>query len=259
MFYKKKGKPESDEIVLCTVKNVSYHSVFAGLDEYEGNIEGMIHISEIAPGRIRNIRDYVKEGKKIVCKVLKINPHTGSIDLSLRRATLSQKINKQNEIKQEMKAEKLLANIAKSLKLSLEDMYKKLGPKVVEEYGELSPFFEEIVMKGKKVIENLKVSKDIADKLFINITEKMKPPEVIVKGTLNLTSYKPNGIEDVKKVLLLIEKQGIKVTYLGAPNYQLEVKSGDYKTAEDMINKALAPAEKEAESLNIEISYNKNE
>jgi len=64
MFYKKKGLPEENSIVLCTVKKILFHSIFVDLDEYQ-NQDGMIHISEIAPGRIRNIRDYVAEGKKL--------------------------------------------------------------------------------------------------------------------------------------------------------------------------------------------------
>jgi translation initiation factor 2 subunit 1 len=76
MFYKKEGFPEEDELVICTVAEIQYHSIFVTVDEYD-NISGMIHISEIAPGRIRNIRDYVKEGKVIVCKVLRINTEKG--------------------------------------------------------------------------------------------------------------------------------------------------------------------------------------
>jgi len=64
MLLKKEGFPERDEFVLCTVTNIQFHSVFVDLDEYVK--PGMIHISEISPGRIRNIRDFVKEGKKVV-------------------------------------------------------------------------------------------------------------------------------------------------------------------------------------------------
>jgi len=66
MFYKKQGFPEVDDIIICTIKKILPNCVFVILDEYE-NKEGLIHISEISPGRIRNIRDFVKEGKKIVC------------------------------------------------------------------------------------------------------------------------------------------------------------------------------------------------
>ena len=100
MYYKKQGLPEEDEIVMCTVKKILPHSVFVSLDEYN-NLEGMIHISEISPGRIRNLRDFVTEEKKIVCKILKVNKEKKQIDLSLRRVNQSQRINKSKEYKQE--------------------------------------------------------------------------------------------------------------------------------------------------------------
>ena len=55
MFYKREGFPHEEEITLCTVKKILHNSVFASLDEYKDR-EGIIHISEIAPGRIRTIR-----------------------------------------------------------------------------------------------------------------------------------------------------------------------------------------------------------
>ena len=61
MLFKKKGIPEDSELVLCTVTKIYPHCVFLSLDEYEHK-SGMAHISEISPGRIRNIGDYVKLG-----------------------------------------------------------------------------------------------------------------------------------------------------------------------------------------------------
>ncbi len=85
MLLKKQGYPEEGELVFCEVTKVQYNSVFVNIEDY--NKSGLIHISEISPGRIRNIRDYVKEGKMIVCKVLKTDEKKGHIDLSLRRVT----------------------------------------------------------------------------------------------------------------------------------------------------------------------------
>ncbi|MEK6869062.1 MAG: S1 RNA-binding domain-containing protein, partial [Nanoarchaeota archaeon] len=49
MLLKKEGFPEEDELVMCTVTKVQFHSVFVTLDEYDKG--GMIHISEVSPGR----------------------------------------------------------------------------------------------------------------------------------------------------------------------------------------------------------------
>ena len=70
------------EIVMCTVDRIVGTIVFVKID---GNGEGSIILSEIAPGRIRNLRDYVVPKKRIVCKILRISGDR--IDLSLRRVT----------------------------------------------------------------------------------------------------------------------------------------------------------------------------
>ena len=74
---------KEDDIVLCKVKNIEGTAVFL---EIEGaDIEGHMVLSEVAAGRIRNLRQYVSPGRLIVCKVLRINPD--HVELSLRRVT----------------------------------------------------------------------------------------------------------------------------------------------------------------------------
>ena len=58
---------EVGDVVLCTVDRIAGTVVFVKI---EGNGEGSVIISEIAPGRIRNLRDYVVPKKRIVCKIL---------------------------------------------------------------------------------------------------------------------------------------------------------------------------------------------
>lgn len=118
MFFKRESLPEEGDLVLCTVKKILFHSVFVSIDEYK-ELEGMVHISEVAPGRIRNLRDYIRENKQIVCKVLRIDRQKGHIDLSLRRVNPSARSKKLNEYKQEEKAEKILEQVAKGLTLRL--------------------------------------------------------------------------------------------------------------------------------------------
>ena len=77
---------EEGDIVLCTVDKIVRTNVFVHI---EGHDEGTIILSEIAPGRIRNIRNYVVPKKKIVCKILRIKK--GNIDLSLRRVSKKEK------------------------------------------------------------------------------------------------------------------------------------------------------------------------
>lgn len=240
MFYKKENFPEEGEVVSCTVKKILYNSIFAELDEYI-NKEGMIHISEIAPGRIRNIRDYVKEGKKIICKVLRVNKEKGHIDLSLRRVSLSMRKNKITEYKQEQKAEKILETLAKELKTNLENIYKKIGYKIIEKYGLLNPCFQEVVIKNESILADLKSDERLTKLLVKIVKEKIKPPSVKISASLILKSNAPNGIEIIKQSLKKAtdfaaeRKYQLKFSYTGAPKYKITVIATDYKTAEKAI------------------------
>ncbi|MEK6835534.1 MAG: translation initiation factor IF-2 subunit alpha [Nanoarchaeota archaeon] len=238
MFYKKPDYPESDDIVLCTVKKILPHSTFVDLDEY--GKEGMIHISEIAAGRIRNIRDYVRENKKVVCKVLNIDKAKGYIDLSLRRVNQAQRINKVKEFEQEQKAEKILEDVGKKLKMDLKTIYEKAGYNIINSYGNLTSFFYDIV-NDKADFKKLNIPNNIANTLTEIVKEKIKPIEVSITGILKLESDASNGIELIKKTLEHVNnfnKNAIKITYVGAPRYRILVKAKDYKTAESILREA---------------------
>jgi len=228
MLLRKEGFPEEDELVLCTVTAIQYHSVFVNLDEYGKT--GMIHISEISPGRIRNIRDFVKEGKKIVCKVLRINEEKGHIDLSLRRVNESQKKEKINEIKQEQLAEKIVEFVAKQRKEELKQLYDRLTKTIFEKYDSLFAAFDDAA-SGRATLEEMGVQPDVAKQLTDVIILRIKPSEIEMGGNLLLTSHEPNGVEIIKEA---VEKAGKKaeIRYKGAGVYSVKVKSLEYKEAE---------------------------
>ena len=252
MHYKKEGFPEISELVVCNVKKILPHSIFVEIEEY--GKEGMIHISEIAPGRIRNLRDYVKEGKKIVCKVLNIHKEKGHIDLSLRRVNKSQRIRKNTEYKQEIRAEKILENVAKELNTTLDDIYKKAGNSLINEYGALTPCFYDIV-KDKANLKELKIDPKIEKVLITKVKEKIQPPSVIVTSKLRLQSFSSNGIEDIKKVLKSIKKEGVSLSYLGAPNYRLVINAPDYKEAEGKLKEINDSTVKLAKKMNVDAEF----
>ena len=245
MFYKKKGLPEVNDVVICTVKKVLPNSVFVEMDEY--GKEGMVHISEVSPGRIRNIRDFVVEGKKIICKVLRINQERGHVDLSLRRVNVSQKMKKNEEYKQEIKSERLIENIGKEFKLNLEQMYAEVGYKVLERYPSLSEGFQEIVTNNLS-LNSLGVKEKLAKKIEETIKDKMIPTSVFVKGVFKISTRESNGIEVIKSVLMNLKNKGMSVNYLSAPNYKVSIEDTDYKIAEsklkDAINSSLELAKK---------------
>ncbi|MEA2037396.1 MAG: translation initiation factor IF-2 subunit alpha [Nanoarchaeota archaeon] len=240
MLLKKKNFPEEEELTLCTVTKVFHHGVFVDMDEYGKG--GMIHISEVSPGRIRNIRDYVKEGKKVVCKVLRIDTEKGHIDLSLRRVNEGQKKGKINEIKQEQKAEKIIEFVAKQFNMDVKKLYEELSSKILEKYDLLHYCFEDIV-KGEFSLGGLDIDKEKAEALTKLVMERMKPQEVFVGGELKLRSYMPDGVDVIKNTLKKAVQGGnIDLTYEGGGLYAIRSKANEYKDAEKILEKAVSNA-----------------
>jgi len=241
MLFKKQGFPEEGELLLCTVTNVQYHSVFVDIDEYGKS--GLIHISEISPGRIRNIRDFVKEGKKVVCKVLRVNTEKGYIDLSLRRVNESEKRRKVDEIKKEQNAEKILEIAAGKIGIKTEELYNEISEKI-KSYTSLHDFFEQVA-KDKVVLTSLGINKKYLSTIEETIKQRIKPAEVEIKGKLKITTYAPNGIDIIKESLKKAEdaaKGKISISYLGSGFYRFMVKASDYKEAEKIMKNSAESA-----------------
>lgn len=259
MLYRKQGMPEEGELVLCTVTKIQYNSVFAALEEYDK--KGMIHISEIAPGRIRNIHDYVREGKIVVCVVLRVDMERGHIDLSLRRVNESQKRNKLNQIKQEQKAEKIVEFAAKELKTDINQLYALITEKVFEKYSTLYSCFEDIVAKNI-TLEEIGIKKDIADVLTELILQRIKLPKVEIKGKLFISTYEENGIgiiKDIFKKVQDIGKEQLTINYLGGGTYSLGITAENYKDAEKLLEKILYSLKKDIEKSQGTFKFERSE
>lgn len=230
MLIKRTGFPEESDLVLCTVTKIEHNSVFVNIHEYDR--QGMIHISEIAPGRIRNIRDYVMEGKVVVCKVLNVNQERGYIDLSLRRVSEGQKRTRMDEIKQELRAEKIIELTAHVLKKDFKEIYPIVNSKIIPNYFYIYHAFEDVLNETLEL--NSLFDKSLADALLKTIKDKIKPKEVIVGGDLTLSVWEENGLEAVKNVLIEAEKkhENTTIRYLGGGKYRIIVKGNDFKKVE---------------------------
>lgn len=239
MLFIKEGMPKEGDIVFCTVTKIQYHSVFVSLDEYTRK-SGMIHISEISPGRIRNINDYVKEGKVIICKILRINRERGHIDLSLRRVNESQRRGKVEERKQQSVAENIIQTFAQNSKLEVKKFYTDLASKTAEPYDSVYAAFEDVV-ENEVSLTNIGLDAKIAEELEVLIRERIKPKEVCIEAELNIESFNDAGVDIVNEVVKKLDSidEKIKFQFLGAGRYKVETRSREYKEAEDLIKQAL--------------------
>ena len=58
---------------------------FGAFVEIFPGTDGLVHISQLAPERVRNVRDVLKEGEEVLVKVLEVDLH-GKIKLSRKDA-----------------------------------------------------------------------------------------------------------------------------------------------------------------------------
>ena len=56
---------------------------FGAFVELEPGIEGLIHISELSPTRVRRVADIVKPEQEVEVRILKVEPEAKKISLSL--------------------------------------------------------------------------------------------------------------------------------------------------------------------------------
>jgi translation initiation factor 2 subunit 1 len=260
MLLKKEGFPEEGELLLCTVTKIFGHSIFASLDEFN-NKQGMINISEVSPGRIRNLRDFVVEGKKIVCLVLRVNKENGHIDLSLRRVNENQKRKKNESIQIETKAEKILESVAKELHLDIVSFYKDLMAKISKDYSTLNACFTDIVNNNLK-LKNYGVREDLANKITEVVKERIKPPKITISGNIAVKILASNGIEVIKDAFKKAEdigKTSVDIKYLGGGSFNMVVTAPDYKKGEKILKEVLDEITKTVEASKGTVSFKRKD
>jgi translation initiation factor 2 subunit 1 len=229
--------PEEGDLVVGTISRVLPYGAYVTLDEFEKR-EGLIHISEISSTWIRNIRDYAREGQKIVVKVLRVDPSKGHVDLSLRRVTGREKKEKMVAWKKTKRADGLIKLASEKLGITSEEAFNRFGSKIEEHFGGLYEGFEEILEKGDMPLTKLGILGEDS-KVLVEIAQtKLKIPKVKIKGIIELQCQGPEGVNAIKDILMKAEntkrakETDIDIYVIGAPRYRVEITAKNYRDAE---------------------------
>jgi translation initiation factor 2 subunit 1 len=232
--------PEAGELVMATMETVTDYGAYAKLDEY--NKRGLLHVSEISSSWIRNIRDFVREGQKNVLKVLRVDMEKGHIDLSLRRVTKRERIEKVMSWKKDRKADALLKGVAEKVHMTPQEVYEKAGAAVDAEFG-LYDGFEKAAKEGAEVLTKIGVPEDLAKAFSEVAAERIHVKMVKVKGILEIRCLKPNGVRLIKEAFLGAKKSekandgDVRFYVVAAPKYSIEALAENYKRAEEVLQK----------------------
>lgn len=252
MAYKKAEWPEVGDLIVATITKIAPYGAYATLDEYGGK-EGLLHISELSTTWVKNIRNHVREGQKVVLKVLRVDPTKSHVDLSLRRVTGKEKKEKLLEWKKAKKAKVILKMTSEKRGVNLNEAYEIIEEKIISCFGSLYNGLEEASFRGKEVLIEAGIPEDWAKVLAEIAKDKIKVPRVKVRGILELTCTKSDGVEVIKRAFSKAKRikksktSSINIYVVGTPRYRIEVSARDYKIAEEMLNDAVETALKSIE------------
>jgi len=72
---------KENEVIVAKVTGIQDYGAFVNIDD---EYDGLIHISEISYGFVRNINDYVNVGDKIYAEVINIDNDSNQLRLSIK-------------------------------------------------------------------------------------------------------------------------------------------------------------------------------
>ena len=230
--------PNEGELVVVTVTTVKQNGCYVKLDEFVG-VEGFIFIGEIASGWVKNIRVFVREGQRLICKVMRTRKDGTSLELSLKSVSEERRRERLQEWKNEQRAHQLLKVLGEKVGWE-EAEIKSSGEELADAFGGLYTAFEEAAM-NEGALTDAGFEGDWLKEFIEMAIENIIPAFVEIRGVLTLSINDINGVEVIQNALLAAEslsstEEEIEVSchYNGAPEYRIELKAPDFKTAESI-------------------------
>lgn len=114
-------KYERGKIVRGTVTYIESYGAFVSFDEY---YTGLIHISEISKGFVRDIKDFIEVGDHIYVEILDVNDEEAQLKLSIKN--INYKINGKYRRHKIIETEKGFSTLSKKLPIWIENEIKKI-------------------------------------------------------------------------------------------------------------------------------------
>lgn len=231
--------PELGEIVIGRITSVKDYGAYVAVEEYP-EYEGFVHVSEISLKWVRNIRDILKEGQRNVFKIIRVNPETLQVDLSIKKVSQREKVEKLLEVKKRSKVARVMELLEKEAgKDAVQIIYATESNPL-----KLYDIFERIA-GGVEVSEVLTgLTSQVAEVLQRLVAQEIKRREFEVKADIVLRCEDARGVEAIREAALAAEAAAgagevVEVKTKGSPTYMLAVKASTRERASELYETAL--------------------
>ncbi len=257
----RRNLPETGDLVIGTVKSIFDHGVYVDLDEYE-DLQAYCHVSEVSSTWVRNIRNVMRLGKKVVGRVMRVKEH--QIDISVKRVSDGLKRKKVEETKKYKTAITLLEMGAKKKKISFETARAEVEDLCTDYYGSLHHAFEESLFGGESVFSEAGVSEEWATILTDIAKKNLTIPKVEISRDLEIICWEGNGVNMIRDALKKASKSreeieageeelDMNVYVRGAPMYRFAISARDYELAEELMAKVISTIEDSLSEYNASV------
>lgn len=226
--------PQHGSLVIAVVSKITNFGAYCKLIEF-GDIEAFLPIREVSSGWIKNIREYIHDGQKLVCFVHGIDKEKGTIDISLKRVSAKDSKEKIRSYNLEKRLAALFSQVSKKEK----DVKTKeeLSPLVIEEFRTYTNFMENALANTPEFAQS-KIPKKIREGFVKALEASRKQKRYFVSYTATISTYNTeSGATELRSLMKEIKGTGVELGYVGAPKYRLFAEGTDYVDAEAKIDK----------------------
>ena len=233
-----KDRPNFKDIVIATVKDIQPHGIYVYLDEFGS--QAYCPINELSTKWVKKPSDLVRINQKIVAQVYKITHGGRVINVSLKRVLPGERKRKLLEWKRLVRSLMIFKLISEKENVPLEEVIRKVGRPLADEFG--NPYYgmEETIKEGKEILEKVGIPGEWIDDIYEIIKQNVKPGEVELRKVLIVRTFAPDGINKIKKGFekaMQLAPKNILVEYLSAPRYLIKIKGYEWKEVDKIFRK----------------------
>jgi len=223
------------DLILCKVEEVTNTITIVRLPNGK---QGTIVSSEIAPGRIKLMRQYVVPNKQIVCKILEI--FGDNVHLSLRRVNSKEK----KEVMQTYKQEQTIKITFNQI---LGENAEKIKEKILKDFETLTEFINATRDDERLIVKYIPKANQ---KSIKKITDRKKKSSEL-KQNIKIKCLENDGAKKIREIFDIKDKN-VSITYISAGQFKLKLRVEDFKQGKKRMTKILEKLEKRAKENNCE-------